>query len=72
MLKPLVGLLLAEANKKIFTDNNFFIWEIVKNGVANVTYGFINFVWDSSAWLLKAKYKDLLPGIFIQYSIHSV
>ena len=54
MLTPLVGPLLAEANKKIFTDNKFFIWEIVKNGVANFTYGFLNFVWDSSAWLLKA------------------
>ena len=65
VLKPLVGPLIAEANKEIFTDNKFFIWEIVKNVIGNLTYGFINFVYDSFAWLLKATYKDLLLGIFV-------
>lgn len=67
----MVGPLIAEANKAIFTDNKFFIWEVVKNGIGNFAYGFLNFIYDSIKWLLNATYKDLLPGkVFRQTLTH--
>ena len=62
MVLPLVGPIIKEVNREVFTENKYFIFDVVKGAVSNFVFGLFNFSYDSIKSLMNTGWKSLLPG----------
>ena len=62
MIRPLIGPIIKEVNKEVFTGNKYFFFDVVKEATSNFIFGLMNFSYDSVNSLMSAKWKTFLPG----------
>ena len=62
LVKPAVGPIIGEMQKKMLTENKFFVFDILKTFMANFLYGAFNFGHDMISSTMNAEYKDFLPN----------
>ena len=60
-LKSMMGPAAKELNRVMITSNRFFLFDLLKNAISNIVYGFFNYLWDSLSSILSMKLKDMVP-----------
>ena len=61
-VKPLVGPIIHEMNSQIFENDKFFVFDVVRNTMANFVFGLGNFVYDGVASTFTSNIMDFVPG----------